>query len=138
VSSAKAGDRVAWANAQGSYAEQILVDADEAVPVPADVTDDVAAAAMLQGLTAHYLSTSTFSIQPGDAALVHAAAGGVGQLLTQMVKLRGGQVIATVSSGQQAHLAREAGADHVTATTRPTSSRSRAGSPEARVLRSST
>lgn len=113
VDTLRVGDRVAWKAAQGSYAEQVLVAASEAVPVPEAVDDDTAAALMLQGLTAHYLATSTFPVGPGNTALVHAAAGGVGLLLTQLVKIRGGRVIATVSSEAKEELAREAGADHV-------------------------
>ena len=107
------GDRVAWAAAPASYAERVLVDAARAIPVPAGVGDDVAAAVPLQGMTAHYLATSTYPVQPGDAVIVHAAAGGVGLLLTQIVKLRGGRVIATVSTDEKADLARKAGADEV-------------------------
>lgn len=106
-----AGNRVAWVSAQGSYAEQVVVEAARAVPVPDGVSDDVAAAALLQGMTAHYLCTSTYPVQPGETVLVHAAAGGVGLLLTQMVKMRGGRVIATTSSEEKAELARAAGAD---------------------------
>jgi NADPH2:quinone reductase len=107
------GDRVAWVAAQGSYAEQVAVDAARAVPVPADVSGELAAAALLQGITAHYLATASYAVQPGDTVLVHAAAGGVGLLLTQIVALRGGRVIATTSGGQKATLARDAGADAV-------------------------
>jgi NADPH:quinone reductase len=106
-----AGDRVAWANGGGSYAEQVALDAGGVVPVPGGITTEVAAAALLQGMTAHYLATSTYPIQPGDSVLVHAAAGGVGLLLTQIAKLRGGRVIATTSTGEKAELARGAGAD---------------------------
>jgi NADPH:quinone reductase len=105
------GDRVAWADAPGSYAEQVLVPADRAVPVPDGVDLDAAAAVMLQGMTAHYLSHDTYPITPGDAAVVHAAAGGVGLLLTQMIKMRGGVVIATTSTTEKAELATDAGAD---------------------------
>jgi NADPH2:quinone reductase len=105
------GERVAWSNAPGSYAEQVLVDADAAVPVPEGIRTEVAAAAMLQGSTAHYLATSTYPIQPGDTVIVHAAAGGVGLLLTQIAKRRGGRVIATTSTDEKAQLARAAGAD---------------------------
>jgi NADPH2:quinone reductase len=105
------GDRVAWCEGQGSYAEQVLVSTDAAVPVPEGIATDVAAAAMLQGATAHYLATSTYPIQPGDTVIVHAAAGGVGLLLTQIAKRRGGRVIATTSSDEKAQLARGAGAD---------------------------
>ena len=107
------GDRVAWAAAPRSYAERAVVDADRAVPVPDGVADDVAAALLLQGMTAHYLATSTYPVQPGDTVLVHAAAGGVGLLLTQLVKLRGGRVIGTVSTDEKAAQARQAGADEV-------------------------
>ena len=97
----------------GSYAEQVLVPADRAVLVPDGVDLEVAAAVMLQGLTAHYLSTDTYPVASGDAAVVHAAAGGVGLLLTQMVARRGGVVIATTSTAEKAELARQAGAAHV-------------------------
>jgi NADPH2:quinone reductase len=113
VTGFSAGDRVAWKNAQGSYAEQAVVPAGEAVPVPEDVSEDLACAALLQGLTAHYLAHSTHAVQPGDDVLVHAAAGGVGRLLTQIVKMRGGRVTATTSGGEKAELARSAGADEV-------------------------
>jgi NADPH:quinone reductase len=108
-----AGDRVAWAAGPGSYADQVLVDAEKTVPIPGEISDELAAAAMLQGMTAHYLTHSTYQIQPGDAALVHAAAGGMGLLLTQVIKLRGGMVIGTVSTEEKERLAREAGADEV-------------------------
>jgi NADPH:quinone reductase len=107
------GDRVAWVAAPGSYAEQVVVDADRAVPVPEGISDELAAAALLQGITAHYLSTSTHAVQPGENVVVHAAAGGVGLLLTQMVALRGGHVIATTSTEEKARLANEAGAAQV-------------------------
>ncbi len=107
------GDRVAWKNCLGSYAETVAIPAAEAVPVPDGVEDEVAAAAMLQGLTAQYLATSTYPIQGGDWVVVHAAAGGVGQLLTQIVKLRGGHVLATTSTSEKAALATAAGADRV-------------------------
>jgi NADPH:quinone reductase len=107
------GARIAWTAAPGSYAEQVVVNAERAVPIPEGVTDEVAAAALLQGMTAHYLSHSTYPVQPGETALVHAAAGGVGQLLTQLVKLRGGRVLATTSTDEKAALARDLGADEV-------------------------
>lgn len=114
VTDLKVGDRVGWVAAPGSYAEQVLLPADRAIPLPDAVSFELAAAVLLQGLTAHYLCTSTYPMQAGDAALVHAAAGGVGLLLTQMVgQLRGGRVIATVSSDEKAALARAAGADEV-------------------------
>jgi NADPH:quinone reductase len=105
------GERVAWVAAPGSYAERVSVPAAAAVPIPDGVDAEVAAAVLLQGMTAHYLCTSTYAVQPGDDVLVHAAAGGVGLLLTQMVKLRGGRVIATTSTDEKAALARGAGAD---------------------------
>ena len=108
------GDRVAWAGAPGSYAEQALIAARSAVPVPDRVDTQTAAAVMLQGITAHYLCHSTYPVAEGDPVVVHAAAGGVGLLLTQMVKMRGGVVIATTSTAAKAELARKAGADHVT------------------------
>jgi NADPH:quinone reductase len=110
------GDRVAWV-APGSYAEQAVLPADQVVPVPDGISTEVAAASILQGMTAHYLVTDTYPVQAGDVAVVHAAAGGVGLLLTQMVKRRGGVVVATTSGGEggeKAGLARSAGADHVT------------------------
>jgi len=108
------GDHVAWTNGPGSYAEQVAVPADRAVPVPRDIDLKVAAAVLLQGMTAHYLCNSTFPIAEGNFAVVHAAAGGVGLLLTQMVKRRGGIVIATTSTTPKAVLAQRAGADYVT------------------------
>jgi NADPH:quinone reductase len=107
------GDRVAWSAAPGSYAEQAAVDAARAVPVPDGISSEIAAAALLQGMTAHYLATSAYPVQPDDDVLVHAAAGGVGLLLTQVVRLRGGRVIATTSTADKAHLARDAGANEV-------------------------
>jgi NADPH:quinone reductase len=107
------GDAVAWGDVSGSYAEQVIARADRVVPVPNGVSLEVAAGAMLQGMTAHYLTQSTFPIQAGQTALVHAAAGGMGLLLTQLVKAAGGKVIGTVSTDEKAKLAREAGADEV-------------------------
>ena len=108
------GDHVAWAMVPGAgYAEQVIVPAGRAVPVPAGIEDETAAAVLLQGLTAHYLTRSTYPAQPGDTALVHAAAGGVGLLLTQVLANRGVRVIATTSTEDKAALAREAGAAEV-------------------------
>jgi NADPH2:quinone reductase len=107
------GDRVAWAQSLGSYAEQAVVPAKVAVPVPEGVDDDTAGALLLQGLTAHYLVASTYPVQKGDTVLVHAAAGGVGLLLVQLAKARGARVIGTVSTEAKEALAREAGADEV-------------------------
>jgi len=108
------GDHVAWGAGGASYAEQVTLPARQAVPVPAHIDLKVAAAVMLQGMTAHYLCTSTFPVAEGNVAVVHAAAGGVGLLLTQMVKRRGGVVVGTTSSTAKAVLAQQAGADHVT------------------------
>lgn len=107
------GDSVAWTGAIGSYAEQVAMPAAAAVAVPHGVNPDTAAAAMLQGLTAHYLIDSTYALGPGDRCVVHAAAGGVGLLLVQMAKMRGAEVFATVGTDAKAELARAAGADHV-------------------------
>jgi len=107
------GDHVAWAEAAGSYAQRAIVPAHSAFAVPEGVSDEVAAASMLQGLTAHYLVTSTYPVKPGDTVLIHAAAGGVGLLLVQTAKSRGGKVIATVSTAEKEDLARGAGADEV-------------------------
>jgi NADPH:quinone reductase len=109
----KAGARVAWAAAPGSYAERVLVPQGNAVAVPDGVSTEVAAAVILQGMTAQYLAVDTYPVKSGDPVLVHAAAGGVGLLLTQIVKLRGGRVIATTSTPEKAELARGAGADEV-------------------------
>ena len=107
------GERVAWANVAGSYAEQIAAPREKLVPVPDTVSTEVAAAALLQGMTAYYLATDSYPIHPGDWVLVHAGAGGVGLLLTQIAKVHGGRVIATTSTDEKARLAREAGADEV-------------------------
>ncbi len=113
VTSVKNGDRVAWTSVLGSYAEYAAVPADRLVPIPDGVTDQLAAAAMLQGMTAHYLSHDTYPLKRGETALVHAAAGGVGLLLVQMAHNIGARVIATVSTDEKAKLAREAGADEI-------------------------
>jgi NADPH:quinone reductase len=114
VTDVQVGDRVAWASEPGAYAEKAVVPADRAVPVPPGVELTVAAAALLQGMTAHYLATSTYPVPAGDTVVVHAAAGGTGRLLVQVVKRRGGIVVATTSTSDKAELARTAGADHVT------------------------
>jgi NADPH2:quinone reductase len=111
--SVKIGDRVAWSGLLGSYAEYAAVPADRLVPIPQGVSDREAAAAMLQGMTAHYLSHDTYPLKRGETALVHAAAGGVGLLLVQMAHEIGARVIATVSTEEKAKLARGAGADEV-------------------------
>ncbi|MEW9530130.1 quinone oxidoreductase [Microbispora sp. NPDC049125] len=108
-----AGDRVAWANVIGSYASKALVPAGKAVLLPEGLSPELAAGVLLQGLTAHYLTHSTYAVRQGDDVLVHAAAGGMGLLITQMAKLRGARVIGTVSSPEKEKLARQAGADEV-------------------------
>jgi len=118
VSGLGPGDRVAWTSVPGSYAEAVVLPADRAVAVPEGVDTRTAAAVMLQGLTAHYLCTSTFPLKEGDTCLVHAAAGGVGLLLVQMAKMRGARVLGTASTEEKAALARGAGADEVILYTR--------------------
>jgi NADPH2:quinone reductase len=107
------GDRVAWKGARGSYAQQVAVAASQAIRIPEGLSDETAAASMLQGLTAQYLATSTFPVAQGDTVLVHAAAGGVGSLLTQIATLKGARVIATVSTADKEALARQDGAAEV-------------------------
>jgi NADPH2:quinone reductase len=113
VSTVAVGERVAYTGIQGSYAEFHAVPAERLVKLPKEISAREGAAALLQGMTAHYLTSSTFPLKPGDVCLVHAAAGGVGLLLCQMAKLKGATVIGTVSTEAKAALAREAGADHV-------------------------
>lgn len=109
----KPGDRVAYTGVLGAYATHAAVPAARLIKLPAGVETKTAAAAMLQGITAHYLTHSTYPLGPADTALLHAAAGGVGLLLTQMAKMRGAKLIGTVSTEAKAALARGAGADHV-------------------------
>lgn len=111
VTEVAVGNRVAFASASGSYADLVAVPAAKLVPVPDGVSTKQAAGVMLQGLTAHYLSTSTYTLKSDDTCLVHAAAGGVGLLLCQIAKMRGARVFGTVSTDEKARLAREAGAD---------------------------
>jgi NADPH2:quinone reductase len=113
VTSVKVGDQVASARVSGAYADEATAPADHVVPVPAGLDSRQAAAIMLQGMTAHYLACSTFELKPGDTALVHAAAGGVGLLLVQIAKLKGARVLGTVGTAEKAAIAREAGADDV-------------------------
>ncbi len=113
VTEVRPGDRVAYASVQGSYAEFAIAPAWRLVPIPAGVDTKQAAAVMLQGMTAHYLSFSTYPLKEGETALVHAAGGGTGQLLVQLAKRRGARVIGTVSTEEKAALAREAGADEI-------------------------
>jgi NADPH:quinone reductase len=113
VTAVKPGDRVAYTGVIGAYAEYAAVPADRLVHVPDKITDQQAAAAMLQGMTAHYLVNSTYRLKKGETALIHAAAGGVGLLLVQMAKNIGARAIGTVGTEEKAKLAREAGADEV-------------------------
>ena len=113
VSVVRPGDRVAYAPSAGAYAEYAVVAADRLVKLPDGIDARAAAAAMLQGMTAHYLASSTYPLKAGDTALIHAAAGGVGLLLIQIAKMRGARVFGTVSTKEKAALARDAGADEV-------------------------
>ncbi len=113
VTDLEIGARVAWPATLGSYAQFAAVPADRLVPVPDAVDLDLAAATMLQGMTAHYLALSTFPLEAGQSCLIHAGAGGVGQLLIQIAKRQGAKVFATVGTAEKAELARAAGADHV-------------------------
>jgi NADPH2:quinone reductase len=118
VKAVKEGDRVAWSGALGSYAEYVASPEEHLVPVPASITNEQAAAAMMHGLTAHYLVNDAHKLKAGETALVHAAAGGVGFLLVQLAHAVGARVIGTASSDEKALLAREAGADEVIVYTR--------------------
>lgn len=112
------GDRIGWTNVIGSYAEKVAVPADKAIPIPEGVDESTTAAMLLQGITAHYLATDTYPLTQGDRCLIHAGAGGVGLLLTQIAKLYGAEVITTVGTDQKARLSIDAGADHVVVYTR--------------------
>lgn len=107
------GDRVCTASGSGGYAEYAIAPASKLIHLPDNISFEMAAAIILQGITAHYLSTSSYPLNPGDTALIHAAAGGVGQLLVQMAKMRGANVIATVSNEEKAQIATQLGADNV-------------------------
>jgi NADPH2:quinone reductase len=113
VTSVKAGDRVAWCGVPGTYAEFAVAPVDRLVAIPDGVSSDQAAAAILQGMTAHYLAHSAYKIQSGDEVLIHAGAGGTGLLLTQIAKLLGARVFTTVSTEEKAALSKAAGADEV-------------------------
>ena len=113
VDGIEVGDMVAWATVLGSYAEKHVIPVEKAIPVPNGLDSSVAAALPLQGITAHYLAIDTFPLQEGDKCLIHAGAGGVGLLLTQVAKMRGAEVFTTVGSEEKAGLSRGAGADHV-------------------------
>ncbi|WP_332854952.1 quinone oxidoreductase family protein [Duganella sp. S19_KUP01_CR8] len=113
VTGVEIGQRVAWVYAPGSYAEKMAIPATSLVPIPDHIDDQTAASVMMQGLTASHFATDFYPIQAGDIAFVHAAAGGLGLLLTQIIKLRGGQVIGRVSSADKVAVAKAAGADHV-------------------------
>src|SRR5260221_8575693 len=107
------GQRVAWIYARGSYAQRIAIAAASLVPVPNTIDDRIAASVMMQGLTASHFATDFYPVQPGDIAFIHAAAGGLGLLLTQIIKLRGGEVIGRVSSAEKVAAAKQPGANHV-------------------------
>ena len=107
------GDRVGWTDVRGSYVERHAIPADRAVPIPDGLDSRTVAAVLLQGLTAHYLATDTFPLRPGMKCLIHAGAGGVGLLLTQIAKMLGAEVFTTVGRSDKAELSREAGSDHV-------------------------
>jgi len=107
------GDRVAWFYIPGSYAEELIAPTDKLVPIPHDIDDETAAAMMMQGLTASHFVTETYQIKPGDVALVHSSAGGLGLILTQLIKILGGKVIGRVSTEEKVEIAKKAGADHV-------------------------
>ena len=111
VSAPAVGQRVCWQGVQASYAEEVVAPARKVIPLPADVSHQHAAAVLLQGLTAQYLTTDSYAVQPGDLIVVHAGAGGVGLLLTQLAKSLGAKVITTVSTRQKAALSQAAGAD---------------------------
>lgn len=113
VSGIGAGDRVGWVNVLGTYRERHVVPAEKTIPIPDEIDDDRAAAVLLQGITAHYLATDTFPLREGDKCLIHAGAGGVGLLLTQIAHMKGAYVITTVGGSEKAELSREAGADEV-------------------------
>ncbi len=113
VDAVSVGDRVGWTGSPGAYAERALVAADRLVPVPANIDDDTAAGILLQGMTAHYLARDTYHLNPGDKCLIHAGAGGVGLLLTQIAKSMGAEVFTTVGTAEKAELSRAAGSDHV-------------------------
>ncbi len=118
VTEVSVGDRVVWGSVPGAYSELALVPADQLIPVPDHVSLEQAAAVMLQGLTAHYLACHTYPLTPGSVCLIHAGAGGVGLLLTQIAKRKGAEVYTTVGTDAKAELSREAGADHVIVYTR--------------------
>ncbi len=113
VTEFRVGDRVGTASGSGAYASYTIAPVARTVSLPPEISFETAAAVLLQGMTAHYLALSTFALNPGDTALVHAAAGGVGQLLVQIAKMRGARVIATVSTEEKAEIARQLGADDV-------------------------
>lgn len=107
------GERVGWVSSLGTYAEQHIVPAEQAIPIPEELDTDVVAAVLLQGITAHYLANDTFPLKEGDRCLIHAAAGGVGLLLTQIADMKGATVITTVGTDEKAELSWAAGADEV-------------------------
>jgi NADPH2:quinone reductase len=118
VTEVQVGQRIAYSFVQGAYAEYAVIPAEKAILIPENLDTQTAAAALLQGMTAHYLTHDTFPLGRGHTALIHAAAGGTGQLIVQMAKLRGARVISTVSTPEKAQLVRELGADEVIIYTR--------------------
>lgn len=113
VSDISPGDRVGWVSVLGTYAGRVVIPAENAIPIPDDMDTDVVAAVLLQGITAHYLATDTFPLTRGDNCLIHAGAGGVGLLLTQIARMQDAYIITTVGSREKAELSRAAGADEV-------------------------
>ncbi len=107
------GDKVGWVNVLGSYAQKHIIPADKAIPVPDGLDTRLVAAVLLQGITAHYLATDTYPLSSDDRCLIHAGAGGVGLLLTQIAKIRGAEVFTTVGTDEKAQLSQDAGSDHV-------------------------
>lgn len=107
------GERVAWSTGLGSYAERVARPAESLIPLPDHISNEIAAALLIQGLTAHYLAVDTYPLEPGSTCLIHAGAGGVGLLLTQIARIRGARVITTVGTRDKSDLSREAGADEV-------------------------
>lgn len=113
VDNLASGQRVGWlSGGQGSFADYAVVDSAKVVPIPDEIADETAVALLMQGVTAHYLATDAYAIEPGDWVLVHAAAGGVGQMLTQVAKIQGARVIGTASTPEKQEMVRSAGADH--------------------------
>lgn len=113
VSGIRVGDRVGWVSVLGGYAERVVLPAEKTIPIPDAIGSDVAAAVLIQGMTAHYLATDTFPLREGHKCLIHAGAGGFGLLLTQIARIKGAHIVTTVGSREKVDLSREAGADQV-------------------------